>query len=233
MSIGTALTRIVRPHKTGLLFSHHLVPRVTRECSRGLAAASSSASTPSASGAQPIGKRRFRLPVEQDAEKLVTHCCGANYFQEGPEIKLKADEEYPDWIWSLRLNYPPPMHELDPNTKEYWERLAIVGRQREWRERRFARRRFKVVSDRIEKLEELRYRRRFRALAHKEFDAGYDVVKHSEREDYWDLAAKERFREPDETQKFYPGIDSVDIPHQVATTRLWIRKTKKCGHFGW
>jgi large subunit ribosomal protein L54 len=63
----------------------------------------------------------------------VNYCCGANYFKEGEDIKLKEDSEYPEWIWSLRLNYPPPIHELDPNTKEYYERLAIVGQQREWR----------------------------------------------------------------------------------------------------
>jgi len=99
--------------------------------------ATSSASAPKtttfASTSQPIGKRRFRLPVETDVHKIVNYCCGANYFKEGEEIKLKEDSEYPEWIWSLRLNYPPPIHELDPNTKEYYERLAIVGQQREWR----------------------------------------------------------------------------------------------------
>lgn len=85
------------------------------------------------STAQPIGQRRFRLPVETDAHKLVNYCCGANYYKEGEDIKLKDDSEYPDWVWKLRLNYPPPIHELDPNTKEFYERLAIVGQQREWR----------------------------------------------------------------------------------------------------
>ncbi|XP_054163184.1 uncharacterized protein LOC128961012 [Oppia nitens] len=196
---------------------------------RGMAAA------PTATGAQPIGKRRFRLPVEKDADKLVTHCCGANYFKDGEEIKLKADEEYPDWIWQLRLNYPPNIHELEPNTKEYWERLAIVGQQREWRQRRVSRQRFKIVSERLIQSEKLRYRRRFRALTWKYFDAGYDVIEHSEREDHWNMELKDRFREPDEKETFYPGIDSVTIPHEVSANRLAVRDPntyQKAGHFG-
>ncbi|CAG2115045.1 unnamed protein product [Medioppia subpectinata] len=229
MSLTKAFACLSKPYKTCLL-GYNVAKRCPpqRILVRSLAAA-----PPVSSGAQPIGQRRFRLPVETDADKLVNHCCGANYMKEGEEIPLKPDEEYPEWIWSLRLNYPPPVHELDPNTKEYYERLAVVGQQREWRQRKLTRQRFKVVSDRIERLEELRYRRRFRALAHKEFDAGYEVVAHSEREDYWDLEAKERFREPDEPKPFYPGVDTVEMPHEVAANRLRLRDTKKCGHYGW
>lgn len=79
-----------------------------------------------------IGKKRFRLPTEKNVDKLVSHCCGANYFKEGEEIKLKDDSEYPEWLWELPLK-PPHLHELDPNTKEYWERAEVVGKQREWR----------------------------------------------------------------------------------------------------
>ena len=79
---------------------------------------------------QNVGKKRFRLAVENDVNKLITHCCGANYFNDGDEIKLKDDSEYPDWLWTIPLR-PPKLHEYDPNTKEYWEKAAIVGRQRE------------------------------------------------------------------------------------------------------
>lgn len=79
-----------------------------------------------------IGKKRFRLPTEKNVDKLITHCCGANYFKEGEEIKLKDDSEYPEWLWELPMK-PPSLHELDPNTKEYWEKAEKVGRQREWR----------------------------------------------------------------------------------------------------
>lgn len=30
-----------------------------------------------------------------------THCTGANYFKEGEDPLLKADEEYPEWLWGL------------------------------------------------------------------------------------------------------------------------------------
>lgn len=79
---------------------------------------------------QAVGKKRFRLPTETDVNKLMNYCCGANYFKDGEEIKLKDDKDYPDWLWELPLK-PPRLHELDPNTKEYWEKAAKVGRQRE------------------------------------------------------------------------------------------------------
>lgn len=191
------------------------------------------ASAPTTTGAQPIGKRRFRLDVEEDPHKLVNYCCGANYYKDGEEIKLKADEEYPDWIWKLRLNLPARLSDLDPKTKEYWERLEVVGRQQMWRRRSLSRRRFKIVNNKLIQLEELRWRRRFRALAYKHFDAGYEILEHTEREDYWNLDKKERFREPEEKEPFYPGIDKVDLPHAVSANRLTLRPTIRVGHFRW
>jgi hypothetical protein len=197
------------------------------------------ASTPSApavpTGAQPIGQRRFRLKVEEDPHKLVNNCCGANYHIEGEEIKLKADEEYPEWLWSLPLR-PPRVHELDPKTKEYWERLEEVGRQQMWKKRSVSRQPYKIVSERIIRLEELRWRRRFRAIQHKEFDAGYEIMEQPEREDVENVDKKERFRIPEEPDNpYYPGIDKIEVPYQVAANRLRFTKTslKKAGRFGW
>jgi hypothetical protein len=42
------------------------------------------------------------IPVETDSQKLVSYVCGSNLFKEGDDIKLKPDEEYPDWLWTLR-----------------------------------------------------------------------------------------------------------------------------------
>jgi large subunit ribosomal protein L54 len=28
--------------------------------------------------------------------------CGSNLLKEGEDIKLKPDDEYPDWLWTLR-----------------------------------------------------------------------------------------------------------------------------------
>lgn len=85
---------------------------------------------PSKGSSQAIGKKRFRLSVEKDINKLMNHCCGTNYHKEGEDVKLKDDSEYPDWLWEMPLE-PPRLHEYDPATKEYWEKAEIVGRQRE------------------------------------------------------------------------------------------------------
>lgn len=42
------------------------------------------------------------VPVETDAQKLVNYVCGSNVLNGGEEMKLKADDEYPDWLWTLR-----------------------------------------------------------------------------------------------------------------------------------
>ncbi|KAG0714778.1 39S ribosomal protein L54, mitochondrial [Chionoecetes opilio] len=71
---------------------------------------------------------KVRLPVESDAEKLVTHVMGSHPVKEGREdVKLKDDSEYPDWLWTLRTGKPPPLHELDSNSKEYWKRLRNLA----------------------------------------------------------------------------------------------------------
>ena len=66
--------------------------------------------------------------METDAEKLLTHCCGLNYHLEGEEVKLKADEEYPDWLWELDVKRPrPTSYELEEGTLEYF--LALREEQ--------------------------------------------------------------------------------------------------------
>lgn len=67
-----------------------------------------------------------RLPVERDPVKLATYCCGSNIRQEGQDVKLGADDEYPEWLWQLHLGKPKQPHELDRNTEEYWETLHKV-----------------------------------------------------------------------------------------------------------
>lgn len=42
------------------------------------------------------------IPVETDPQKLVNYVCGSNLLKEGEDIKLKPDDEYPDWLWTLR-----------------------------------------------------------------------------------------------------------------------------------
>lgn len=64
------------------------------------------------------------LEVETDVSKLTQFCCGANIYTTGSDPKLKPDEEYPEWLWSLRLDrQPPDLSELDPDDFKYWRRL--------------------------------------------------------------------------------------------------------------
>ncbi|XP_042898265.1 large ribosomal subunit protein mL54 [Parasteatoda tepidariorum] len=111
------------------------------------------------------------LPVETDPQKLVNYCCGCNINKEGEDPKLLEDSEYPEWLWTLRPGPPPPLEEMDPNTKEYWERLFFLQRIRGLRLKRakIKKKLFVNEEDKIYKLRKLR----FRALAHK-YSAGYD-----------------------------------------------------------
>lgn len=55
-------------------------------------------------GKAGVTTEKIYLPVEKDAKKLLTHLCGSNLLAEGGEdIKLKPDNEYPDWLWKLHI----------------------------------------------------------------------------------------------------------------------------------
>ncbi|XP_050690223.1 39S ribosomal protein L54, mitochondrial-like [Eriocheir sinensis] len=71
---------------------------------------------------------KVRLPVETDPEKLVNYVCGSHPVKEDrQDIKLGPDEDYPDWLWTLRTGKPPPLEEMDPNTKQYWRKLRTMA----------------------------------------------------------------------------------------------------------
>lgn len=76
------------------------------------------------------------LPVEKDVNRLLTHVCGTNiYKEEGEDIKIKPDSEYPNWLWTLRTGPPPRLEDLDVNAKQYWRRLRLLGLKRNNKER--------------------------------------------------------------------------------------------------
>ncbi|XP_072764973.1 large ribosomal subunit protein mL54 [Anoplolepis gracilipes] len=76
------------------------------------------------------------LPVETDVNRLVTYVCGTNLLkEEGEDVKIKPDSEYPSWLWTIRTGPPPPLEELDPNTKQYWRRLRLLGLKRNNKQR--------------------------------------------------------------------------------------------------
>jgi hypothetical protein len=40
----------------------------------------------------------------------------------GEEVKLKPDNEYPEWLWKLPLDGGPTEQEQDPKHIDYWLR---------------------------------------------------------------------------------------------------------------
>lgn len=121
------------------------------------------------------GKRRFRLAVETDPHKLVNYCCGLNFHKDEPLLKLKPDEEYPDWLWTLRLTEKPHSWEMEPGTKEYYLRLKDEEFEANNIKRVKARREKKVVGQVAKQQLEYLHHIRFAALAHMEEDAGLEM----------------------------------------------------------
>nr|CAG4641382.1 EOG090X0KWJ [Eulimnadia texana] len=71
-----------------------------------------------------------KIPVETDPYKLVNFVCGSSITKEGKDIELKPDSEYPEWLWQLRLDGPPALEDLDPETLEYWRRVRKLAMRR-------------------------------------------------------------------------------------------------------
>ncbi|OTF83783.1 39S ribosomal protein L54, mitochondrial-like protein [Euroglyphus maynei] len=89
----------------------------------------------------------------------------------------------------------------------------------------------KISGQAVERME-LKYRRRFRALAKYHYNAGYDMVKHHERDDVWNMHLKDRYYLPDEPEKkFYPGIDNINFNKDSIASK-YTKKIIRAGHFG-
>ncbi|KAH0946374.1 hypothetical protein HN011_004519 [Eciton burchellii] len=78
---------------------------------------------------------RLVLPVETDVNKLVNYVCGTNIYKEGEDVKIKPDSEYPSWLWTIRTGPPPSLEEMDPNTKQYWRKMRLLGLKKKNKER--------------------------------------------------------------------------------------------------
>jgi len=61
--------------------------------------------------------------VCKDPVRLVAHAVGVNIFKQGEDPPLKSREEYPEWLFQLRLGPPQKLTDLDPEGREYWKIL--------------------------------------------------------------------------------------------------------------
>nr|XP_020462742.1 39S ribosomal protein L54, mitochondrial [Monopterus albus] len=71
-----------------------------------------------------IMKEELKGPeVCKDPIRLTTYAVGVNIFKQGEDPKLKPLEEYPEWLFQFNLGEAKKLHELEPDTWEYWKRL--------------------------------------------------------------------------------------------------------------
>ncbi|XP_015249920.1 PREDICTED: 39S ribosomal protein L54, mitochondrial [Cyprinodon variegatus] len=61
--------------------------------------------------------------VCKDPVRLTSYAVGVNIYKQGEDPKLKPPEEYPEWLFQLDLGKAKKLHELEPDTWEYWKRL--------------------------------------------------------------------------------------------------------------
>ncbi|BFZ01818.1 hypothetical protein BsWGS_04856 [Bradybaena similaris] len=91
--------------------------------------------------------QKSRLEVETDPEKLLKYCCGANIYVDGKDPEIKADSEYPDWLWTMRIERGmKDLSTIDPMSAEYW---SLISRYTRFRNQR--------ISKRLQKLKDIQY----------------------------------------------------------------------------
>ena len=83
----------------------------------------------SAKGAPQTKKKE--LEVEENTEILVSRLCGGNIYKEGEDPVLKEDSEYPEWLWTLRLERDPiPLEAYSQDDPKYWKKLKKLNIER-------------------------------------------------------------------------------------------------------
>lgn len=95
--------------------------------------------------------------------------------QEGEDVKIKDDSEYPDWIWELKIDSRPTAEDFDPNSKEYWQFLETRQLIRRLRLLKSLPRDKMVVSERLKMNEKHLNRLKMRLLIDEDGpDAGWN-----------------------------------------------------------
>uniref|UniRef100_A0A4W5MYY8 Large ribosomal subunit protein mL54 n=1 Tax=Hucho hucho TaxID=62062 RepID=A0A4W5MYY8_9TELE len=61
--------------------------------------------------------------VCKDPVKLTSHAVGFNIFKQGDDPARKPHKEYPEWLFQLQLGPLKNIHELEPDSREYWKKL--------------------------------------------------------------------------------------------------------------
>ncbi|NP_001290596.1 39S ribosomal protein L54, mitochondrial [Esox lucius] len=78
-----------------------------------------------------IGKDVLAGPeVCKDPGKLTSHAVGVNILKQGDDPALKPRKEYPEWLFQLHLGPPKKIHELEPDSREYWK---VLRKEHMWR----------------------------------------------------------------------------------------------------
>uniref|UniRef100_A0A3B3V347 Large ribosomal subunit protein mL54 n=1 Tax=Poecilia latipinna TaxID=48699 RepID=A0A3B3V347_9TELE len=78
----------------------------------------------------PKGKGKGMIKEElkgpevcKDPVRLTSYAVGVNIYKQGDDPKIKLPEEYPEWLFQLNLGEAKKLHELEPDTWQYWKRL--------------------------------------------------------------------------------------------------------------
>ncbi|XP_061409397.1 large ribosomal subunit protein mL54 [Lethenteron reissneri] len=74
--------------------------------------------------------------LSRDPEVLVSHCVGLNYLREGSDPPLRADSEYPPWLFELNVGPPLKLDEVEPDSMEYFR---LLRKQHMWRVNKLSR----------------------------------------------------------------------------------------------
>ncbi|XP_008835278.1 39S ribosomal protein L54, mitochondrial [Nannospalax galili] len=82
-----------------------------------------------------VGEALKDPEVCTDPVQLTTHAMGVNIFKDGQDVALKADHEYPDWLFQMNVGPPKKLEELDPGSREYWR---LLRKQNIWRHNRLS-----------------------------------------------------------------------------------------------